>query len=89
MSVAGVQRITIAKLCAWDAVAHSHAEIAPGAAIVNYRIHRHNAAEIEAGAAPYTVRFDWNGREYSCVLPAFQARTQAMEAAALGGAIAV
>ncbi len=89
MSVAVVQRQTIDKLIAWDAVACSHAEVAPGAAIFNYKIHRHSLAEIEGGAEPYAVRFESNGREYWCGLPAFQARTRMLPQDSAADAMAV
>jgi hypothetical protein len=89
VGVAVVGRTTIAKLMAWDAEARSRAELAPGAAIGNYRIHRHSQAEIDGGAEPYAVRFESNGREYWCALAAFQARTQAMERVNTADAVAV
>jgi hypothetical protein len=76
-------------LIAWDAATRSHAELAAGAAIKHYRIHRHSQTEIDGGAEPYAVRFESNGREYSCALAAFQARTGAMDAADAAGAVAV
>ncbi len=82
MGVAVVQRTTIAKLIAWDSVARSRTELASGTEIGNYRIHRHSQAEIDGGAEPYAVRFESNGREYSCALAAFQARTGTLDAAA-------
>jgi hypothetical protein len=89
VGVAVVQRTTISKLIAWDAVTRSHAELASGAAIANYRIHRHSQAEIDGGAEPYAARFESSGREYSCALAAFQARTQAVDAADAADAVAV
>ncbi len=89
MSVAVVGRTTIAKLIAWDAATHSHAELAAGAAIENYRIHRHSQTEIDGGAEPYAVRFESGGREYCCALAAFQARTGAVDAANAADAVAV
>jgi hypothetical protein len=76
-------------LVAWDAVTRRHAELAAGAAVVNYRIHRHSQAEIDGGADPYTVRFESGGREYSCALASFQARTCAMPAEGVLDAFAV
>lgn len=89
VSVAVVERTTHSKLIAWDAATRSHAQIDPGATIANYRIHRHSQAEIDAGADPYSVRFECNGREYWCALAVFLARTQAMAAAGAAGAVAV
>jgi hypothetical protein len=89
VSVAVVGRTTIAKLIAWDVVTRSHAELVSGAAIGNHRIHRHSQAEIDGGAEPYAVRFESNGREYWCALAAFQARTQAVDAANTADAVAV
>jgi hypothetical protein len=89
VSVAVVRRTTVAKLIAWDAVTRSHAEIVPGTAIGKYRIQRHSQAEIDGGAEPYAVHFETNGREYSCALPVFQARTQPVSAADPADALAV
>jgi hypothetical protein len=89
VGVAVVGRTTIAKLTVWDAATRSHTELAPGAAIGKYRIHRHCQAEVDGGAEPYAVRFESNGREYSCALAAFQARTQSMGAADTADAVAV
>jgi hypothetical protein len=63
--------------------------LAPGAAVVSYRIHRHSQAEIDGGADPYTVRFESGGREYWCALASFQARTCALPAEGAADAVAV
>jgi hypothetical protein len=78
VSVAVVERTTNSKLIAWDAATRSHAQLEAGATIVNYRIQRHSQSEIDAGADPYSVRFECNGREYWCALAVFQARTQSV-----------
>jgi hypothetical protein len=89
VSVPVVQRVTIAHMRAWDALGRSHAELAPTAAILNYRIQRHTQAEIDGGAEPYAVRFESGGREYWCALALFQARTQALQPDGAADAIAV
>jgi hypothetical protein len=91
VSVAVVQRTIIRKLRVWDPVALTHIELAPGAAIEHWRIRRHAQTEIDAGAEPYSVTFECDGRECECPLPEFQARTQATADgnAAGAGAIAV
>ncbi len=89
VGVAVVERETIANLRAWDALGHSHVNLAPGAAIVNYRIHRHTQAEIDGGADPYSMCFESNGQSYSCALALFQARTRALDAPRAADAIAV
>ena len=89
MGVAVVQRTIIRKLRAWDPIALTHIELAPGAAIAHWRICRHARAEIDAGAEPYSVTFECDGRECESPLPEFQARTQPIAAGDAAGAIAV
>ena len=84
VSVAVVERIVIARLRAWDVNAHAAVDLEPGARIADYRIERHSQAEIDGGAEPYIVRFMCNGREISCALVLFQARTQPPTPAAAG-----
>lgn len=84
-----VQRTVIARLRALDALTRSWIELQPGVAIANYRIQRHSQSEIDAGAEPYIVLFDCEGREYECPLPAFQARTSPPDLVNPAGAIAV
>jgi hypothetical protein len=76
-------------LRAWDPAAGSYVELARGASLGNYRIHRHTQPEIDGGAPPYAMRFECNGGEYSCPLSAFQTRTRAVEPGHTAGAIAV
>lgn len=83
------ERIIVSNVRAYDASTGAYVELAPGAAIVNWRIERHCQAEIDGGADPYAVRFNCQGREYRCPLPVFLARTQAAETAGEVDAVAV
>lgn len=84
-----MQRTVIASFRAWDAAGQSHADFAPGAEISGCAIRRHTQSEIEAGADPYSVHFENAGREYSCALALFQARTAPSDASESAGAVAV
>jgi hypothetical protein len=89
VSGAVVERTVIGSLRVSDALTQSRVELKPGVVVSNYRIQRHSQSEVDAGAEPYIVLFDCDGREYQCPLPTFQARTSSPDAANPAGAIAV
>jgi hypothetical protein len=88
VSAAVVERIITAQLRVWDAAALSHINLAPGAPVVHYQVHRSTRTGIDGPEEPYAMHFESGGRKYSCPLAAFQARTQPTQKSSAADAVA-